>query len=159
MKRLIFFLAVAALAAPALQAVTLNDTITVTSTAPVDHFEVRVKDGITFALLAISFPADDPDLDGDIEVAPDATGLVGTISVSKFLTGQPTGAYIAEAAAFDANGQASGWGTKNFTYSPPPNPTITVGYNSEPVYQNPALPERSVAASEVAARLDEEALG
>lgn len=108
---------------------TLGDTITVTAAdgVPVDHFEVRVKEAIGFTIVPVSDPADDPDSDGDIVVPVDGTGLVGTIGIAEFLTGQPTGAYVIEAASVDANGQMSGWATKNFTYSAPGNPTITVG--------------------------------
>lgn len=107
---------------------TLGDTITVTSAVPVDHFEVRVKETSGFLVIAVSDPADDPDSDGDIEVAATANGTTGSISISKFLTGQPTGAYKIEAIAVDVNGEESPWAVENFTYSAPAAPTITVGF-------------------------------
>lgn len=106
---------------------TLGDTVTVTTTVPVDHYEVRVKEAIGFSIISVSNPADDPDSDGDIVVSSGATGMLGTIGMDKFLTGQPLGAYVIEAASVDANGQMSGWTTQNFTYSPPEAPGVSVG--------------------------------
>lgn len=114
---------------------TLGDTITVTAADSdgdgtpdsVDHFLVRVKDGVTFAIIPVPNPVDDPDGDGAIVVSATDGGTVGTISVSKFLTGSPTGDYKIEASAVDANGQVSPYTSINFSYDPPGTPVITVG--------------------------------
>lgn len=130
------------------QAGGLNDTITITSSTVVDHFEVRFKETSGLTVIAVSDPADDPDLDGDIVVPVDGTGKVGTISVSKFLTGQPTAAYLIEAASVDANGQMSAWGNLSFTYDAPPAPTINVSFGNFTNYATQKLTPRNYAINE-----------
>jgi hypothetical protein len=105
---------------------TLSSTLTVTAAAPVAKFEVRVKlvGGSTYF---VSDPAtDDPNSDGAIELIPDVGGLTASIQVDRFLVGQVTGAYTAEARAIDENDQPGNWASQGFNYNPPGDVTITV---------------------------------
>lgn len=130
-----FVVVALAFLSPSVFAGGLGDVITITAADtdgdgqpnPVDHFQVRFKETIGFSIVPVSNPAHDPDSDGDIEITATANGTVGTITVDKFLTGQPTGDYKIEANAVDVNGNEGPWATVNFTYSAPEAPTITIG--------------------------------
>lgn len=94
----------------------LTDSIRCTSPVVVDKFRVAVRPqgGST-----ITPP-------GEIDVTPDASGLVGEVTIDTFLTGQSTGAYDALCKSVDSNGQESSVTVQGFNYNPPPAPTVDI---------------------------------
>ena len=94
----------------------LTNKIRCTAAVPVDKFKVAVRPqgGSTI------------DPPGYVDVSPDASGLVGEVSISTFLTGQPTGPYDALCRSVDANGAESADTVQGFNLNPPAPPLVEI---------------------------------